>query len=114
MISHIKSYQDKLTKEDIKLLYECLAILYTNQSNYAEALSVYLKYGGAPIGHVNEYPTMQFSLEFPEILSQNCICYHLLSVSEIFKIVHCGILINLPYYLEYYKINVSYQRDKYT
>ena len=76
VISHIKSYQDKLTKEDIKLLYECLAILYTNQSNYAEALSVYLKYGDAPIGHVNEYPTMQFSLEFPEILSQNCICYH--------------------------------------
>ena len=60
MISHIKSYQDKLTKEDIKLLYECLAILYTNQSNYAEALSVYLKYGDAPIGHFNEYPTMQF------------------------------------------------------
>lgn len=44
VISHIKSYQEKLTKEHVKLLYECLAILYTNQSNYVEALSVYLKY----------------------------------------------------------------------
>ena len=28
------------------------------------------------IGHVNNITTMQFSLEFPETLSQNLICYH--------------------------------------
>ena len=54
------------------------------------------------IGHVNNIPTMQFSLEFPEILSQNLICYHWLSVSEISKIKHCGILIYIPYYCKYW------------
>lgn len=43
VISHRETYKDKLSKEDVQLLYECLAILYTNQSNYADALSVYLK-----------------------------------------------------------------------
>ena len=43
---------------------------------------------------------MQFSLEFPEVLSQNPICYHWLSVSGNSKIMHCGILINTPYYLD--------------
>ena len=38
-----------------------------------------------------------FSVEFPEILSQNPICYHWLSVSGNSKIMHCGILINVPY-----------------
>ena len=41
--------------------------------------------------------TMQFSLEFPEILSQNCICYNRLNVSGISRIMHCGILIIMPY-----------------
>ena len=50
------------------------------------------------IGHVNNIPTMHF-LEFPEILSQNHICYHWLSVSGIPKIMHCGILINMPYWV---------------
>ena len=39
-----------------------------------------------------------FSLEFPEILSQNPICYNWLSVSGISIIMHCGILIDMPYY----------------
>ena len=43
---------------------------------------------------------MQFSLEFPEVLSQNLICYHWLSVSGNSKIMYCGILINTPYYLD--------------
>ena len=34
-----------------------------------------------PIGPVKSIPTMQFSLESPEILSKNLICYHGLSVS---------------------------------
>ena len=49
------------------------------------------------IGHVSNIPTTQFSLEFWEILNQNLICYHWLSVSGISKIMHCGILINMPY-----------------
>ena len=34
------------------------------------------------------------------MLSQNHICYHWLSVSVISKrdVMHCGILINMPYY----------------
>ena len=42
-------------------------------------------------------PQRTFSLEFPEILSQNFTCYHWLSVSGNSKIVHCGILINMLY-----------------
>ena len=38
-------------------------------------------------------PTMQFSMEFPKILSQNLIGYHRLSVSGNSKIIHCG----MPY-----------------
>ena len=41
-----------------------------------------------------------FSLEFPETLSQNHICYHWLSVSGISKIMHRGILIIMPYWKE--------------
>ena len=41
-----------------------------------------------------------FSLEFPGILSRNHICYLCLRVSGISKIMHCGILINLPYLLQ--------------
>ena len=49
-------------------------------------------------GHVNNIPTMQFSLDFPEKLCQNLIRYHWLSVSGNSKIEHCGgILINMPY-----------------
>ena len=48
------------------------------------------------IGHVNNIPPVQFSLEFRETFSQNHICYHLLCVSGISKIMHCGILINMP------------------
>ena len=43
------------------------------------------------------FPRCNFSLEVPEILSQNLICYHWLSVSGNSKIMHCGILINMPY-----------------
>ena len=44
-------------------------------------------------GHVNNIPIMQSSLEFLEILSQNHLCYHCLSVSGISKSMHCAILI---------------------
>ena len=46
------------------------------------------------------FPQCSFSLEFPEILSQNptCLCYNRQSVSGISKIMHCGILINMPYW----------------
>ena len=43
------------------------------------------------------FPQCNFSLDFPEILSQNRICFHRVSVSGISKIMHCGILINKPY-----------------
>ena len=42
------------------------------------------------------FPQCNCLLEFPEILSQNHICYHCLSVSGISKIVNCGILIGMP------------------
>ena len=48
------------------------------------------------VRHVNSIPTMQFSLEFPEILSQNLICYHWLSMSGNSKIMHYGLHINMP------------------
>ena len=43
------------------------------------------------------FPQFNFSLEFPETLSQNYIRYHLLrlGVSGISKIMHSGILINM-------------------
>ena len=44
------------------------------------------------------FPLGHLKLEFPEILSKNIICYHLLSVSGNSEIMHCGmILINMPY-----------------
>ena len=42
--------------------------------------------------------TMQFFIGIPETLSQNHICHHWLSESWISKIMHCGILIQMPYY----------------
>ena len=48
---------------------------------------------------ITTFPQRNFSMEFPEILSQDYIpvCYHWLSTSEISKVMHCGILINMPY-----------------
>ena len=43
------------------------------------------------------FPQCKFSPELPEILSQNRKCYNWLSVSGISKIMHCGLLINMPY-----------------
>ena len=43
-------------------------------------------------------PQCNCSLKFPEILSQNHICYHWQSVSGISKIVNCGILIGMPFW----------------
>ena len=43
------------------------------------------------------FPQCDFSLEIPELLSQNHICYHWLSVSGNSKMMHCGILINLTF-----------------
>ena len=45
---------------------------------------------------ITSFPQCNFSLEFPEILSQNCICCHWLSVSGISKTMHFGILITMP------------------
>ena len=44
------------------------------------------------------FPLCNFLLEFTEILSQNLICFHLLSLSGISKTMHYGILINMPEY----------------
>ena len=44
-------------------------------------------------GMLTTFPQCYFSLEFPETLRQNHICYHWLNVSGIPKIMHCGILI---------------------
>ena len=45
------------------------------------------------------FPQCNFSREFLEIISQNHTRYHyLLSVSGIFKVIHCRILNNIPYY----------------
>ena len=46
------------------------------------------------------FPLCNFSLEFPKILSQNLRCYHWLRVSGNSKIMHCGMLFNMPYWLE--------------
>ena len=43
------------------------------------------------------FPQCNFSQEFPEILRQNLICYHSLSVSGNSEVMHCGILINTLY-----------------
>ena len=43
------------------------------------------------------FPQCNFSLEYPEILSQSYSYYHWLNVSGISKIMHCGILNNMPY-----------------
>ena len=67
-----------------------------------------------PIGHVNNIPTVHFSLEFPEILDQNLIgkAIDWLSLSGISITVHCGILINIPYWLcswDWLTINLWYR-----
>ena len=54
--------------------------------------------------HVHNIPTMAhnaiLSLEFPRTFSQILIIYYpRLSVSENSQIMHCGILINIPYLL---------------
>ena len=43
-------------------------------------------------GHVNNIPTKQFSLEFPEISSQNLISDHWLSLCRNAEIKHSGML----------------------
>ena len=50
---------------------------------------------------------MQFSLEFPEVFSQNDTCYHWVSVFGISKIMHCG-PIELKYY---YTITLAYKKE---
>ena len=50
--------------------------------------------GNHLIGHVNNIPTMLFSLE----LTENRIILSLTGWVEEFEIMHCGILMNMPYY----------------
>ena len=58
---------------------------------------IYYQFPCYKLGMITAFQQCNFSLEFPEILSQNHTCYHWLSVSGISKIMHCGILINMPY-----------------
>ena len=54
------------------------------------------------IGHVNNIPTMQSYTGISrntQSKSYNMLCYYRLSVFEISKIMHCGILINMQYYV---------------
>ena len=50
------------------------------------------------IGHVKNILAMHFSLEFPDILSPNLICYQWLSVSGNSEIMDCWILMHTPYW----------------
>ena len=50
------------------------------------------------------FPQCNFSLKFPEILSQYHICYHWMCLSGISKIMHSGILINMPHWAVKHKI----------
>ena len=43
------------------------------------------------------FPQCNFSLEFPEILSQSLICYHWLSLYGNSVTMHCGLLIKMPH-----------------
>ena len=43
------------------------------------------------------FPQCNFSLEFPEILNQSYNAYYGPGESWIYKIMHCGILISMPY-----------------
>ena len=52
------------------------------------------------LGMLITFPQCNVSLEFPEILSQNLKDYHWLGVSGMLKIMHCGILINMPYWFQ--------------
>ena len=63
-------------------------------------------------GMLTAFQQRNFSLELPEILSQNHICYYWLSFSGNSKIMHCGILINMPYSLLITKVcAVSYKKN---
>ena len=60
------------------------------------------------IWDVNNIATQcNLSLEVPEILSQNHIYFHWLSVSGNSNILHCGILIYIPYSLNWQHVNES-------
>ena len=55
------------------------------------------------------FPQCKFSLEFPEISSQDLmLCYHWLSVSGNSEILHCGILIDMPYCNSTHLARISY------
>ena len=60
------------------------------------------------------FPQCKLLLEFPEILSQSHICYHWLSVSEISKMMHCGILIDVPLICSCVFIQICPLREKFT
>ena len=70
------------------------------------------------IGYVNSLPTMQLSLVFPEILTQNITHCHWQSVPGNSRLMYCGILINMPYvcmYVFYFTFCIMimmYQDDK--
>ena len=52
----------------------------------------------SPVGNVNNIPTMKFFTGISKNThSQKLLCYHWLGVSGISRVMHCGILINVPY-----------------
>ena len=88
-------------------------VVYTNTVSLISVCTVHIHLAGSidmlmTIGHVEDILTMQFSLEFPEILSQNLICFHLLSVSGNSEIIHCGILFNMPYLAARLAVSATY------
>ena len=77
--------------QDLRKQSNVLEKLLVAKFEYFILIQVHLR-------HVNNIPTVQsFSLEFPLTLRRNLICYHRLSVSGNFEIMHRGILINMPY-----------------
>ena len=73
--------------------------LFPYTTLFRSVQSMVITVHGGQWGMLTTFPQCNFSLEFQEILSQNNTCYHWLSVSGSSKIMYCGILINVPYYL---------------
>ncbi|XP_067939569.1 vacuolar protein sorting-associated protein 41 homolog [Watersipora subatra] len=64
VLEYIKT-SDDITEEDNRLLYESLALLYTSQANYSEALSVYLR-----LKHDDVFPFIRKHNLFSSISTQ--------------------------------------------
>ena len=58
-------------------------------------------------GVLTLFPQCSFSLGFPEILNQNLVRCHQLSLSGNSEVVRCGILINITYSNEIRQIHIG-------